>query len=139
MTILKMLILIFVVGAVACNPFSSDHRDLECDTSFLSVNFRVVDAVGSPQTGLRITVTNQRTGEVYDVRQPNHEPGVYSALDDSFRDEVRKVFGLGGLGEPIHVNGIEGDREFDADFVIASSECHIRKISGPDSVIVQAP
>jgi len=137
MPILKLLIFVSVLGAVACNPFSSDHSDLECDTSFRSVTFRVVDSIGTPQTGFAIVVTNQRTGEVYDVRQPNHEPGVYSALDDSFRDEVRNAFGE--PGEPIHVNGIEGDREFDADFIIASGECHVRKISGPDSVIVQAP
>ncbi len=117
----------------ACNPLGNDEDDpgpIACTAQFVLVEFWVVDDGGMGQEGFSLTVTNLRTGELYDVEQYSYEDGQYTALHDGFQDEVF------GDGDPIQVHGDDGRRTFDADFVIGADRCHIEKVSGPDTVVV---
>ncbi len=125
-------LLLLVLALCACNDIlgEDDNDEVVCTAQFVIVEFWVVDALDNPQGGFTLTVTNERTGETYDVEQYGHTDGLYSALHDSFKNKVEMT------GDPVRVQGNDGTREFVADFVIGADRCHVHKISGPDSVLV---
>ncbi len=139
-------LLCILLTAVACTwgaapppPDVAEYQDgvprdegaVPCTMIFVEIKFTVVDASGSIQDGFELTITNQRTREIYNVTQSIGGPGWYTALNDSFRKQVI------GEGEPIRVHGVDGrGRTFDADFVIGADRCHIHKVSGPERVVV---
>lgn len=103
-----------------------------CDDSFAFVVAVAVDAGGSLVSGLVITDSVLRTGERFVVEQFNgFEPvGSYTVFSDNFESKVREA------GDAVRVTGTDGSRGFGATFVFGSDGCHIRKISGPDTVRV---
>ena len=129
----RFVFLVPLFALCACDVFDADDESWECDDSFHEVQFWVVDSTGEPRADFVITVTNQRTKEVYDVSQHAHTPGRYVAISDGFNDDV-SIF-----GDPIRVHGEDGTRTFDADFEVVRGRCHIGKVSGPDSVVVAGP
>ncbi|HXV13084.1 MAG TPA: hypothetical protein VEC56_02665 [Candidatus Krumholzibacteria bacterium] len=119
----------------ACDPLDSeDERPCVCTDQFVSVLFWAVDSLQTPQDSFVVTVRNHRNGETYDVPQPTWGVGVYRAIDDSFTRRVSN-------GDPIQVTGERGARSFDAQFLIGvdDCQCHVHKISGPDTVVIENP
>jgi len=121
------------LGVFSCIFEEDDHEDCTCALYFASVSFHVFDAGYKPATNFVLTITNERTDEKYNVTQPAHDDGLYHALNDSFTRRIE------ANGDPILVHGEDGARLFDARFVIATDDCrcHVHKVSGPDTVVVQ--
>jgi hypothetical protein len=132
--LVRAVALVALVHAfAACDLF--DDQVL-CSQEDVSIWFRVVDSAGAPIDSLAITVTNVRTDEIYKVEQPyTDERGDYVALDDSFKGKVRSY------GDPILVHGEQGAYRFEAAFIIGLSEhgCHVAKLAGPETVVIEDP
>jgi hypothetical protein len=81
-------------------------------------------------TGVTITVTQVRTGQILPVQQGLPTPGTYALLDDSFKSQILAA------GETIRVVGQKGTASFSADYVVQTDSCgcHVSKVSGPDTV-----
>jgi len=126
----QTLTLIATLGAFsAC---TSEGAAGICTASFAFVSVTVRDSSGNPVTGLSIADTVIRTQHAFVVPQTLGLPaGTYVILDDGFRNQIR------ASGESVQVSGFDGTTRFTATFTFdAPGGCHVRKVSGPDSVIV---
>jgi len=103
-----------------------------CTASFAFVPVTVRDSSGNPVIGLSIADTVIRTQHSFLVPQALGLPaGTYVILDDGFRSQIR------ASGESIQVSGFNGATKFTATFTFdVPGGCHVRKVSGPDSIIV---
>ncbi len=107
--------------------------DCMCTMEYRTIGVRVVDAAGQPVTGLAVTVTNTRTGDVLDVDQSNAAPGTtgaYVVLTDS------QVQAVSEAGDTLRFHATGGGRTADAEFVVYrdACACHINKRSGPEQI-----
>lgn len=124
-----MLIGLCCVLLVAC-----DDQQCVCTLNRVSILLTVLNPSGLPEPGVSVQTTLVRTGAILDVRQPNGPDGVYSILDDSFRDLLEFQ------GDALSVVGRKGGLGFTAAFVARPDgpcRCHIQKMSGPESVTLQ--
>ncbi len=129
---LRVLLPLLAIGIGVISCIVDDDHDCTCRPLLVSVPFYILNAGFAPETDFVLTIGNERTGEHYDVTQPSHVDGLYHALNDQFRRRLK------ASGDPIFVYGEDGTRSFIVDFVIGIDDCgcHIRKISGPDTVVV---
>jgi hypothetical protein len=104
-----------------------------CTATFVFLIVTVHDPAGLPVTGVSVTVTQVRTGQVLAVQQGAPTAGTYIFLDDSF---VRQI---SASGETLRVTGQKGSASFSADYVVGADSCgcHVQKVSGPDIVTLQ--
>lgn len=118
-----------LVGLAGC---TSEGAAGICTASFAFVPLTVRDASGNPVAGLSIADTVIRTQHGFLVSQSLGLPaGTYVILDDGLRNQIR------ASGEVVQVSGFNGGTRFSATFTFdAPGGCHVRKISGPDTVIV---
>jgi hypothetical protein len=123
-------LLAFSTGAgAACTP-PTDQSNCVCTEEFRFLIITVRDGSGQPVTGVSITVTQVRTGQVLAVQQGVPTAGTYVILDDSFKSQISSS------AETIHVVGQKGTSSFAVDYSVQvdSCGCHVSKVSGPDSV-----
>ena len=113
----------------ACNPEGAVGI---CTESFAFVPMTVRDSSGTPVTGLSITDMVLRTQHTFVVPQSlGLAAGTYVILDDTFRGQIRSS------GDFVQVSGFDGASRFTTAFTFdAPGGCHVRKLSGPDTVIV---
>ena len=119
---------ILTLGALlGCNvPFMGD-----CTTLFAIVPLTVVDTSGAPVSTLSIVDTVSRTHQGFTNMQSPNPAGWYDVFDDGDRGFIRPT------GETIKVYGSQGATpKFSATFVVAAGDCHVTKVSGPDTVVV---
>jgi hypothetical protein len=127
---LRILATFATLGALtACR---SEDAPAICTASFAFVPVIVQDSSGNPLTGLSIANTVIRTQQSFLVPQSLGLPaGIYVILDDGFRNQI------GNSGESVQVSGFNGATRFTATFTFdVPSGCHVRKLSGPDTIIV---
>jgi hypothetical protein len=125
-------ILTTIAALGAFSACKSEEAAGICTASFAFVPVTVRDSSDNPVTGLSIVDTVIRTQHNFVVPQSLGLPaGTYVILDDSFRSQIRLS------GESVQVSGFNGATGFTATFTFdAPGGCHVRKVSGPDSVIV---
>lgn len=114
-----------------------DQGDCTADFKMYHLEVRLPD--GSPADSVRLTSTNERTGTTYgpcaDPEQfgvgcgSDFEPGRYVVYTDGEAASSR--------GDDVTVQGERGDLAFEAGFRFAADECHVRKLSGPDTVTLR--
>ena len=104
-----------------------------CTDEFVFVGLAVVDSTGEAVPEVSIRVELARTGEVLDVRQYHSILGLYKVADDSHM----KYIGL--FPERFIVTGTKGTLGFSTKYLIYvdSGRCHIHKVAGPDSVLIE--
>ena len=122
-------------GLLAGGTWACSSQTIEgclCGTTFLEAIVIVVNTQGEPVTGVAITVTRVDTGESLEFEQTGLSPGIYIILDD------RSAPVLDEAGEVIRVDGTKGAASFTQDYVFGtdSCRCHIQRVSGPDSVVM---
>ena len=123
-----MLALAALAGA--CGSQSGGGR--VCTDLFAFITAIAVDTSGKPVTGLAVSDTVTRTGHGFDVAQQAYGPdGTVTIFSDSNLGDVRES------GDAVRVTGIVGAARFAADYVFGSDGCHVRKVSGPDTVVVR--
>lgn len=103
-----------------------------CTASFAFIPVTVRDSSGNPVAGLSIADTVIRTQQGFLVPQSfGFAAGTYVVLDDGFRDRLRPT------GESVQVSGFNGVTRFTATFTFdVPGGCHVRKLSGPDTIVV---
>ncbi len=120
----------FAACATLCFLASCNDGDL-CTTDFAMVQVTAVTAAGDPVAGLAIRDSLTRTGHAFDIMQMSGTRlGDYQVFTDGHRRELPREV------ETVRVTGTDGARGFTADFVFRAGECHIAKLSGPDTVVV---
>jgi hypothetical protein len=102
-----------------------------CTALFAYITVAARDSGGSPVTGLTITDTVRRTGLAFTIQQSlSPAPGTYVVFDDNSLARIRSG------GDSVRVAGTNGTMGFVADFLFdAPDGCHVRKVSGPDTVV----
>jgi hypothetical protein len=103
-----------------------------CTALFAMIPLTVQDSGGAPVPGLSISATIVRTDQSFTVAQIGiGGPGTYVVFDDSFLTRIR------ASGESVRVTGSDGTLRFTQLFLFdAPSGCHVRKVAGPDTVVV---
>ena len=139
LTLLAVGVLTAVLIAGCVEQPSGPGDDCLCTAEFAQVLITVVDGEGLPISGVTIEVTIPRTGQVLDSSRllQGPEPGRYAIFNDGFKDLVAPE--NRDMGEEIRVVGSLKDPIFDETFrvgVPGECRCHVRKISGPDTVKV---
>jgi len=103
-----------------------------CTDLFAFLTVVPVDAnsllVAGPFT---VTDTVSRSGESLSIAQQGFPAGSATIFSDSYRSSVRET------GDSIRVTGVSAGKAFHATFLIGTDGCHIRKLSGPDTVVVR--
>lgn len=103
-----------------------------CTTIFAYVTVVAVDAGGQPVSGLAVTDTVVRTGHGFAISQDAAFPaGTVDIFSDNLLGEVRQS------GDAVRVIGTAAGTGFNAIYTFGSDGCHVRKIAGPDTVIVR--
>lgn len=104
-----------------------------CTESFAFLLINVRDPAGQAATGVTLTITQVRTGQVLAVQQDVTTAGAYLILDDSFRTVIAPE------GETLHVTGQKGSTAFAVDVVVKTDacHCHVSRVSGPTVVTIQ--
>jgi len=104
-----------------------------CTEEFRMSLVTILDLNNNPLDSVTITVKNKFTGEYFDVSQYNNPPfqkGEYVIFHDGFLDQVvNETKYITVFAEIDTVKAV-------AEFAFTSDECncHILKISGPDSI-----
>lgn len=118
-----------------CAYFDSSSCEQGCTLSLAYVGVTVVDDNGNRVSGLTTKTVYVPTGAVLREATGENEVGYYVVLDDAMdktqllpgeRHEIR-FYAQGETGTAM------------ADFVIRAGECvcHVEKLSGPDTLVLQ--
>jgi hypothetical protein len=111
----------------------SEEEDCPCTMEFRMITVVVVDEMNVPVLGLA-TIVKDDSGKVYDVyNDPLIFPGHYTVMDDNYVSELStqpKRFLFTGVKDSLTVNG---------EFFVNTDKCncHIEKVSGPDTLILR--
>ena len=104
-----------------------------CTALFAEISVTALTQNGAPVSGLAISARILRTSQSFTVAQyGGGGPGTYVVFDDNFRDRIRTS------GDSVRVTGSDSVLGFTADFLFdVPGGCHVRKVAGPDTVMVQ--
>jgi len=127
---MRLAIAIAIVAAAAgCQDRCSE---IACTADVESVMVTVTDADGTPVSGL-IPVSSYQNGPAFFVDQElaAFVPGLYVVIDDGQRDIVND--------DIIVFHASSATASATASFEVTASDCrcHIQKVSGPDTLILQ--
>jgi hypothetical protein len=94
----------------------------------------VIDTLGNPVDSLETTITNSRGKEFNfdELSPPPFMQSAYYVMTDGYQNDftIRP--------EKIPFNGIKGEKEVNGEFYFNRDECrcHVYKIAGPDTLIL---
>jgi hypothetical protein len=126
---LRNLSLLASVGLLGCDQQSTEV----CTAMFAVSTVTVVDAGSAPAAGATVTTTLVRTGETLTpTTLMDFVTGVYPILDDGAIPRLRPS------GDSIRVRAHQGAASAEAIYRFEiPGGCHIEKISGPDTLVLQ--
>ncbi len=104
-----------------------------CTAQFVAVTVVVSSPTGEPVTGANLVVTVTRTGQQLTPQGLIlYTTGTYPLIDDGSRQAIRQS------GEELRARISKGGTSVEAVFrVDVPGGCHVRKIAGPDTVVLQ--
>lgn len=132
--------IVLTLGLAGClDDTNGPGHDCLCTTQFVQIIIAVVDAGGEPVQLAELEVTLVRTGETFDLSILPSDPsiGLYAIFTDSFLNRISWQYQ--GIGEELRVVGRMKDAEFTETYRVGVTDecrCHVRKISGPDTVVI---
>ena len=102
-----------------------------CTASFAMITATVVDGAGQSISDVTVIDTVRRTGAVLDVTgtTPASGPGV-TIFSDGFLQTVK------ASGDEVIVVATAAGRSGSADYRFGSDGCHVRKLAGPDTLVI---
>lgn len=103
-----------------------------CTASWAMVAATVVDGAGQLLEDVSVTDTVRRTGVVLDVTSTNPSVELEGVLifSDAFLRTVKPS------GDEVIVVATAAGRSGSADFRFGSDGCHVRKLAGPDTLVI---
>lgn len=131
-----LLISILATVGLSCTV---DHKDCVCTEEFRSYSVYIVDGNRQPIDSLVTWVTDRNSQVVYrtdssSLLDPYQTPGQYIVLTDSEMKYINSVL------EIVIFHASNRKYNITESFTFSASDecrCHIQKVSGPDSIIVQ--
>lgn len=129
MVLIRSLLILCIVLFSSC---MRDSDDCICTQEFRTVTVFVIDENNKPVDSLVTTITDEE-GKKYDVSDPPFFPGYYPVMHDGYVNDFSVV------PKKILFEGIKDSLSASGEFLINTDECscHINKVSGPDTLIVQ--
>lgn len=133
--------ILLALGLSGClDDTDGPSNDCLCTAVFVQVAISVVDSQDQPVSDLDLEVTFVRTGEVLDPDLLGSDPisGRYAIFNDSFLNRI--AWQNQGRGEELRVVGRSSEGGFSQTYRVGVTDecrCHVRKVSGPDSVLVE--
>ncbi len=128
-------IIFFLISITVFSSCSEIDKDCLCTEEFRFYLVSVVDTLGNPVDSLTITIKD-KDGDELDVQQQDQifGPGKYTVLDDSFV----KMFVSPSIAEKITFTATDGILTVTREFLFSTDDCrcHINKVSGPDTLIL---
>ena len=126
LTILTLLILLLVSSCAV------PQNSVACTKEFVSITLKLEDTNAKPvsaQLSSRLVKINQEFAV-----QETAKKGTYIVLDDSFRDK------LSTTGDELELNAVLGRAVYRTQFIVAvdKNRCHVKKISGPEKLVIPA-
>jgi hypothetical protein len=115
---------------------SEINKDCLCTEEFRSYFVTVVDTIGVPVDSLDATVRDKNGFEINVLQPPYHfSEGIYTVLDDSFKE----IFYSSTLPEKFYFSATDGSRTAAGEYLFNIDECncHIYKVSGPDTLVLR--
>lgn len=110
---------------------------LVCTADFAFLTATVVNGADQPITSPAVTDTILRTGAVLHVTAgspaqtvPAHGAGSVTIFSDAFLNAVEPA------GDDVSVVVATGSRAASARYRFGSDGCHVRKLAGPDTLVV---
>jgi hypothetical protein len=109
-----------------------------CTDEFVAVTAAVVNGTGQALTGLRVHDTVVRTGAIVDITAQT-PPGDLPAeglpavpiFTDAFKNAIRPA------GDAVSVVVSAGDHSASARYEFGTDGCHVQKLAGPDTLVVE--
>jgi hypothetical protein len=117
-----------VVALIGCDTGPS-----VCTASFAMITATIVDGSGQAVSGVSVRDTVGRTGRILDVQQENlgtFDPGIAIIFTDAFVSVIRR--GGDNVTTVVTADGLIGS----AEYRFGSDGCHVRKLGGPDTILV---
>lgn len=106
-----------------------------CSLLFAYIGVRVVDGDGRPVNGLSTQTVYLPTGAVLHESTGAHDSGLYVVLDDS----MDKAHLLPGERHDVrfYAHGDEGTAMGDFQIRAGQRVCHVEKLAGPDTLVLE--
>ena len=134
MSDLKFLLIAMILCLLSCNR-ATDH--VICTTEHAMINVTVINEEGFGPDSITILVYNKEDNTIYDSSDFNDfsnlltQRGEYTIFHDAYLREARgKIF-------RIVVEGEKGNLGFTSEFAVSGDECHVYKLTGPDTVVLE--
>lgn len=130
------LILAIVIVSFSC---SVNHKDCVCTAEYRGYSVYIINGNHQPIDSLVTSVTDKNLQIIYrtdssSVLDPYHTPGLYTVLTDG----EMKYFT--STPEAVIFHAWNKKYNITETFIFSAGDecrCHIQKVSGPDSIIVQ--
>jgi hypothetical protein len=105
---------------------------LVCTAVFVAIPATVVNGAGQALSGVSVTDTVRRTGAVLNVTNGSSSPspGTVIIFSDVFLSAITP------LGDDVIVVATAGGHAGNATYRFGSDGCHVRKLAGPDTLVV---
>jgi hypothetical protein len=129
------LVLVLAIVGFSC---SADHKDCICTLEYRGYSVYIIDSNHQPIDSLVTWVTNKNSGTIYridssSILDPYHTIGRYIVLTDGEMKYFTTI--------PTSVIFHASNRKYNVTglftFNVDDCRCHLQKVAGPDSIIVQ--
>lgn len=115
----------------ALSGCSTDAVPLVCTTVFVTIPATVVNGAGQPIGGVSVVDTVLRTGAVLDATGgASTSLGTVIIFSDAFLNAVAPA------GDDVIVVATANGHTGSANYRFGSDGCHVRKLAGPDTLVV---
>ena len=130
-SLLAVIFVIFVI--ISCSEID---KDCLCTEEYRFFLVTVVDTLRVPVDSLTVTITDKDGDELDVTQDPNpFGAGKYTVLNDSFI----QMFCACTTPEKFYFSATDGIRTANGEFMFNTDECkcHINKVSGPDTLVLE--
>ena len=132
MLLMVKKILFILLAALTFQSCTTNENDLICTDEFVQITVEVVDESGDAVDGVQIQITEKETDTILPCDEylckPFPDEGSYIIMHDGFFGEISET------GQTFVVEGSKDGFGFQEEFTFRSGECHVEKISGPETV-----
>lgn len=126
---MKKIVALTIAAATICGG-CSDDRDVVCTEEFRMITLQVQDPDRKPV--LLDSFFTVRAGNGERIASTQQIPGYYTVLDDNYQPRLKRE------RDNFIFHGFRGGlKVVEETYSVSADNCHITKLSGKDSVMIQ--